>query len=64
MANLTIITVGTLKEDYLKDAIGEYKKDSRNMQESMKSILRKKRSQTRTIPPRYGALLTRRARKF
>lgn len=26
MANLTIITVGTLKEDYLKDAIGEYKK--------------------------------------
>ena len=26
MANLTIITVGTLKEDYLQDAIGEYKK--------------------------------------
>ena len=26
MANLTIITVGTLKEEYLKDAVGEYKK--------------------------------------
>ena len=26
MANLTIITVGTLKEDYLKDAVAEYKK--------------------------------------
>ncbi len=26
MANLTIITVGTLKEDYLKDATAEYKK--------------------------------------
>ena len=26
MANLTVITVGTLKEDYLKDAISEYKK--------------------------------------
>ena len=26
MANITIITVGTLKEDYLKDAVAEYKK--------------------------------------
>lgn len=26
MANITIITVGTLKESYLKDAVGEYKK--------------------------------------
>ena len=26
MANLTIITVGTLKESYLKDAVAEYKK--------------------------------------
>ena len=26
MANLTIITVGTLKEGYLKDAVAEYKK--------------------------------------
>ena len=26
MANLTIISVGTLKEDYLKDAVSEYKK--------------------------------------
>ena len=26
MANITIITVGTLKETYLKDAVGEYKK--------------------------------------
>ena len=26
MANLTVITVGTLKEDYLKDAVAEYKK--------------------------------------
>ena len=26
MPNLTIITVGTLKEDYLKDAVAEYKK--------------------------------------
>jgi 23S rRNA (pseudouridine1915-N3)-methyltransferase len=26
MANLTIITVGTLKESYLKDAVSEYKK--------------------------------------
>ena len=26
MANLTIITVGTLKEDYLKEAVAEYKK--------------------------------------
>lgn len=26
MAQLTIITVGTLKEDYLKDAVSEYKK--------------------------------------
>ena len=26
MANLTVITVGTLKEDYLKDATAEYKK--------------------------------------
>lgn len=26
MANLTIISVGTLKEDYLKDAVAEYKK--------------------------------------
>lgn len=26
MANITLITVGTLKESYLKDAVGEYKK--------------------------------------
>lgn len=26
MANITIISVGTLKEDYLKDAVAEYKK--------------------------------------
>lgn len=26
MVNLTIITVGTLKEDYLRDAVSEYKK--------------------------------------
>ena len=26
MANITIITVGTLKENYLKDAVAEYKK--------------------------------------
>ena len=26
MIQLTLITVGTLKEDYLKDAVGEYKK--------------------------------------
>ena len=26
MAILTIITVGTLKEDYLKEAVAEYKK--------------------------------------
>lgn len=26
MAQITIITVGTLKEDYLKDAVSEYKK--------------------------------------
>ena len=26
MANITLITVGTLKEDYLKDAVAEYKK--------------------------------------
>jgi 23S rRNA (pseudouridine1915-N3)-methyltransferase len=26
MANITIISVGTLKEGYLKDAVGEYKK--------------------------------------
>jgi 23S rRNA (pseudouridine1915-N3)-methyltransferase len=26
MANITIITVGTLKESYLKDAVAEYKK--------------------------------------
>jgi 23S rRNA (pseudouridine1915-N3)-methyltransferase len=26
MANITIITVGTLKENYLKDAVSEYKK--------------------------------------
>ena len=26
MANITIITVGTLKEGYLKDAVSEYKK--------------------------------------
>ena len=26
MANITIITVGTLKEDYLKEAVSEYKK--------------------------------------
>ena len=26
MANLTIITIGTLKESYLKDAVAEYKK--------------------------------------
>ncbi len=26
MANITVITVGTLKEDYLKDAVAEYKK--------------------------------------
>ena len=26
MAIITLITVGTLKEDYLKDALGEYKK--------------------------------------
>jgi len=26
MANVTVITVGTLKEDYLKDAVAEYKK--------------------------------------
>ena len=26
MANITLITVGTLKENYLKDAVGEYKK--------------------------------------
>ena len=26
MANITIITVGTLKESYLKDAVSEYKK--------------------------------------
>ena len=26
MANITIISVGTLKENYLKDAVGEYKK--------------------------------------
>ncbi|MBR4836327.1 MAG: 23S rRNA (pseudouridine(1915)-N(3))-methyltransferase RlmH, partial [Clostridia bacterium] len=26
MANITIITVGTLKEGYLKDAVAEYKK--------------------------------------
>lgn len=26
MANLTVITVGTLKESYLKDAVSEYKK--------------------------------------
>lgn len=26
MANITIITVGTLKENYLKDAVNEYKK--------------------------------------
>ena len=26
MANLTIISVGTLKEDFLKDAVSEYKK--------------------------------------
>ena len=26
MANLTLITVGTLKEDYLKSAVAEYKK--------------------------------------
>ena len=26
MANITIITVGTLKEDYLKEAVAEYKK--------------------------------------
>ena len=26
MANITLITVGTLKENYLKDAVAEYKK--------------------------------------
>lgn len=26
MAQITVITVGTLKEDYLKEAVGEYKK--------------------------------------
>ena len=26
MANITLITVGTLKESYLKDAVAEYKK--------------------------------------
>ena len=26
MANITLITVGTLKEGYLKEAVGEYKK--------------------------------------
>ena len=26
MANITLITVGTLKENYLKDAVSEYKK--------------------------------------
>ncbi len=26
MANITLITVGTLKEDYLKEAVSEYKK--------------------------------------
>ena len=26
MANVTVITVGTLKEDYLKEAVAEYKK--------------------------------------
>ncbi len=26
MANITLITVGTLKEEYLKDAVSEYKK--------------------------------------
>ena len=26
MANITIISVGTLKENYLKDAVAEYKK--------------------------------------
>lgn len=26
MANITLITVGTLKEDYLKEAVAEYKK--------------------------------------
>ena len=26
MANITLITVGTLKEKYLKDAVDEYKK--------------------------------------
>ena len=26
MTHLTIISVGTLKEDYLKDAVSEYKK--------------------------------------
>ena len=26
MANITIISVGTLKEDYLKEAVDEYKK--------------------------------------
>lgn len=26
MANITVITVGTLKEDYLKEAVAEYKK--------------------------------------
>ena len=26
MANITIISVGTLKENYLKDAVNEYKK--------------------------------------
>lgn len=26
MANITVISVGTLKENYLKDAVGEYKK--------------------------------------
>ena len=26
MANITVISIGTLKENYLKDAVGEYKK--------------------------------------
>ena len=48
MVQFTLITVGTLKEGYLKEAVGEYKK--RLLQYArVEEILKKKLSKTRMI---------------